>query len=61
MKEEKILYSINLEDLKDVSNETNLPFSEKDIDFIKEKIGDYFANNWKEAIEYALIELKNKK
>lgn len=57
MNTEKILYSINVEDVGAVSEELYIPFEEKDVYFIQKKIGDYMADKWKSAIEFALYEL----
>lgn len=60
MKKQKILYSINVEDVMNISEQENIFVTEKDLPVIKEKIGDYFEDKWPDAIEYALGELKGK-
>jgi hypothetical protein len=61
MKEDKILYSISVEDDKEVSEDLQIPFKEKDLDFIQDKIGDFMDSKWFDAIDFALSELKNSK
>ncbi|PIQ93885.1 MAG: hypothetical protein COY75_05345 [Nitrospirae bacterium CG_4_10_14_0_8_um_filter_41_23] len=61
MDENKILYAISVEDVMNVSEEVNIPFDEKDLLFIEDKIGDFMGSKWSEAIEYALQELKGGK
>ncbi len=58
MKIQKILYAITVEDVLTVSKENNLPFTEQDMAFIEDKIGDFFGSYWYDAVEYALQELK---
>lgn len=60
MKKQKILYSINVEDVMGISEQEGVSVTEKDLSVIKEKIGDYFEDKWQGAIEYALGELKEK-
>lgn len=60
MKKQKILYSITNEDVINVSDQEGIPFAEKDLPFIQDKMGDYFGDKWQDAIVYALKELKNK-
>ncbi len=54
----KLLYAITTEDAVNVSKQENIPFTEKNLPFIKDKIGDYFGDKWQDAIKYALNELK---
>ena len=61
MKKQKILYAITTEDVVNVSNQKNIPFTEKDMSFIEDKIGNYFGDKWQDAIEYALNELEKNK
>lgn len=61
MDAEKILYAITVEDVINVSEETEINFTENDIEFIQDKIGDFMASKWSDAIEYALQELKSKR
>lgn len=61
MKEDKILYSISVEDVKEVSEDLQIPFKEKDLDFIQDKIEDFMDSKWFDAIDFALSELKNSK
>ena len=58
MKKQKILYSITIEDVQNVSKENGISFTEKDVTFIEEKIGDFIGSFWHDAVEYALQELK---
>lgn len=57
MKKQKILYAITTEDVCTVSKEEEISFAEKDLDFIQNKIGDFFGSQWQDAIKYALREL----
>ena len=57
MKKQKILYAITAEDVTRVAKEEHLPFSEKDLQFIEEKIGDFIGDKWYDAVLYALKEL----
>ncbi|MDQ3635597.1 MAG: hypothetical protein M3405_13965 [Acidobacteriota bacterium] len=57
MDNEQILYAITIEDLKNVSEEIEMKFSESDIDKIQEKIGDFMGDIWYEAIQNALEEI----
>lgn len=52
------LYSITVDDVVNVSDEIGIIFSTKDLDFIQDKIGDCFGDQWYEAVEYALRELE---
>ena len=61
MKKQKTLYVITTEDIVNVSNQENIPFTEKDMPFIGDKIGDYFGDKWQDAILYALRELSQNK
>lgn len=61
MKKQKILYTITTEDVVNVSNIENTPFTEEDLSFIEDKIGDYFGDKWQDAIMYALRELPQNK
>ena len=58
MNTKKIIYSINVDDVIGVSEELDIPFGKKDLNFIEEKIGEYMGANWYEAIEFALNELE---
>ena len=58
MKAGKILYAITAEDVINVSKEIEMDFTEDDIEFIQDKIGDFMGSYWHEAVEYALQELK---
>lgn len=60
MKKQKTLYTITIEDVINVSNQENIPFTEKDLIFIQDKIGDYFGDKWQDAIKYALGAVKKK-
>jgi hypothetical protein len=61
MDTEKILYVITVEDVLNVSKENKITFTEKDISYIEDRIGDYFGSRFYDAIEFALYELKNKR
>lgn len=58
---EKILYAITTEDVKDVAQESGIPFTKKDLPFLEGKIGDFFGSKWYEAVDHALCELKSKR
>lgn len=61
MNKQKILYTITTDDVINIANQENIPFTEKDFNFIEDKVGDYFGDKWQDAIKYALNELdKNK-
>ena len=60
MKKQKILYAITVEDVFNVSEQENIPITEKDLSFISDNIGDYFGDKWQDAIKYALGEIKKK-
>lgn len=60
MDEEKILYSINVADVINVSEEIEIEFAESDIEFIQDKIGDFMGSTWYDAVEFALQELKTR-
>ncbi|MEK7459798.1 MAG: hypothetical protein AAB636_01900 [Patescibacteria group bacterium] len=60
MKKQKILYAITVEDVFNVSEQENIPVTEKDLSFISDNIGDYFGDKWQDAIKYALGEIKKK-
>lgn len=57
----KILYAITTEDVMTASDENKIPFSEQDLFFIADKIGDFLGDHWHDAIEYVLEELKRRK
>lgn len=61
MKKQKTLYVITTEDVTNVSNQEDIPFTEKDLSFIEDRIGDYFGDKWQDAIKYALNELNRNK
>lgn len=58
MDEEQVLYQITLEDVISISEEKQISFSEVDINFIQDKIGDFI--DWNGAIEFALEELESR-
>lgn len=58
---EKTLYKITMEDVINVSEDTNIPFTKKDLPFIQDKIGDFLGDKWYDAVEFALYELKDSK
>jgi hypothetical protein len=43
-----------------ISKEIEINFTEADIEFIQDKIGDFMGSYWSDAVEYALQELKTK-
>lgn len=57
MDNEQVLYAITVEDLRNVSNEIAIYFSESDIEKIQYKIGDFMGDIWFEAIQNALQEI----
>lgn len=57
---EKILYAITVEDVINVSEEIEIDFTENDIEFIQDKIGDFMGSYWADAVEFALQELKTR-
>lgn len=61
MKKQKILYSITVQDVINVANEEHISFTERDLNFIADKVGDFFGSQWYDAIEYALKELERNK
>ena len=60
MDTEKILYAITVEDVINVSKETEIDFTENDIEFIQDKIGDFMGSYWSNAVKFALQELKTR-
>lgn len=60
MKKQKILYAIKIEDVINISKQENIPFVEKDLPVIQDKVEDYFGDKWQDAIMYALETLKKK-
>lgn len=58
---EKTLYEITSEDVMMVSEDIDIPVSFKDMSFIEDKIGDFLGDQWRDAIEYALAELEEKR
>ena len=61
MKKKEILYAISIEDVRNVSEEIEIDFTNEDIRFIEDKIGDFMGSTWYDAIEFALNELYNHK
>lgn len=61
MDEEHEIYSLNIEDVLMVIEESDLDieFEESDIPFIEDKVGEMI--DWYSAIEMALLKLKDKK
>lgn len=60
MDSEKILYAITVEDVINISEEIEIDFTENDIEFVQDKIGDFMGSYWSDAVEFALQELKTK-
>ncbi len=53
MNKNKIVYSINIEDIQNVAEqELERPLTEKELKLVEEKVGDYI--NWYEAILNAI-------
>jgi hypothetical protein len=52
MNNEKIIYSICVDDIYQVAYETGMELTEKEITEISKKIGDYI--DWHQAIENAI-------
>jgi hypothetical protein len=61
MDTEKVLYSITIEDVINVSEEIKIEFAEDDISFIQDKISDFLGSEWFDAIEFALRELEEER
>ena len=60
MNKQKIIYALTIEDVLNISEEEKISFNTKDLPLIEEKVGDYMGDSWREAIEYALIEVNKK-
>ncbi len=60
MNKRKIIYAITVQDVVNTSEEVGIDFTEDDIDFIQDKIGDIMGSSWSDAVEFALQELKTK-
>ena len=60
MNTRKILYAITIKDVKNISEDIGIDFTENDIEFIQDKIGDFMGSYWSDAVEFALQELKTK-
>jgi hypothetical protein len=60
MNTRKILYAITVKDVKNISEDIGIDFTENDIEFIQDKIGDFMGSYWSDAVEFALQELKTK-
>lgn len=58
---EKTLYAITTEDVRGVADESNIPFTKKDLPFLEDKIGDFMGDKWYDAVDYALCELKSER
>lgn len=52
MNTQQIIYSVNIEDVLTVSDELEIKFTETDLSFIEDKVGDYI--DWRGAVEFAL-------
>ena len=55
---ERVIYAITTKDVKKVAHDEHVPVTKKDLPFIEDKIGDYFRQQWQDAITYALNELQ---
>ena len=59
MKEDKIIYSINIEDVQTVAKqELNRRLSEEELKMVEMKLGDYI--DWYEAINLTIGEINKK-
>ncbi len=60
MDTERLIYSLNIEDILMVieDSDIDIELEESDIRFIEDKVGEMI--DWRSVIEYALSELKNK-
>ncbi|MBU1262745.1 hypothetical protein KKG61_02930 [bacterium] len=61
MDNEKVIYSLCVEDVLTIieEKEMDIQLNEKDMEFIQDKIGDII--DWRGAIEFALWELQSSK
>ena len=62
MDNEKVIYSLCVEDILTVrieDNDIEIKLNQKDVEFIKDKIGDII--DWRGSIEFALWELTIRK
>jgi hypothetical protein len=61
MNKNKVIYSLSIEDILNVMEENNMKINlnENTVKFIQDKVGDII--NWRESIEFALLEYKNKR
>ncbi len=61
MDREQEIYSLNIEDVFMVieDSDIDIEFEESDISFIEDKVGEMI--DWRSVIEMALLELKDKK
>ena len=54
---EKIIYSINIEDIQNIAKqELDITLTEEELKLVEDKLGDYVG--WHEAILHAMNELK---
>jgi len=60
MNKRKIIYAITVQDVVNTSEEIGIDFTENDIEFIQDKIGDFMGSTWYDAVEFALQELKTR-
>lgn len=60
MNKRKIIYAITVQDVVNTSEEIGIDFTENDIEFIQDKIGDFMGSSWSDAVEFALQELKTR-
>jgi len=61
MDNEKVIYSLCVEDILTVieDNDIEIKLNQKDMEFIEDKIGDII--DWRGSIEFALWELTSRK
>lgn len=59
MNKDKIIYQLSVEDILTVieDNELKIKIKESDIPLLEDRIGNFI--DWRGAIEFALMELKN--
>jgi hypothetical protein len=61
MDKEKILYSIKVDDIINVSKEIGINFTENDLRIIEDSISDSMGSTWHDVVETALKVLNQNK
>ena len=61
MKKDKVLYSISVLDVENIAEQSDIEVEASDLDFIRDKIGNFMSDSWLEAIDYALEELEEQR